>query len=101
MKINRCGQSDNVWTVHRKFLRNKNQPDAISFLIYSINYPQHVSNRLTIHPQEADYITCSLWHLTCIHVDWMLTRSRWKFRTDRVSMQSAWMHAQCHRLHVQ
>ena len=51
------------------YLRNKNQPDALSFLMYSNKYPLHVSNRLNIHPQQAVYCTCSLWHLSCIHVD--------------------------------
>ena len=52
-----------------RYLCNKNQPDALSFLIYSNKYPPHVSKCLAIHPQEAVYCTCSLWHLSCIHVD--------------------------------
>ena len=66
-------------------LRNKNQPDALSFLIYFINYPLHVSNWWTIHPQEPVYCICSLCYLSCIHVDWLLTRSR--FHLDRVNDQ--------------
>ena len=31
-----------------KSLRNKNQPDALSFLIYFNNYPLHVSNRFYV-----------------------------------------------------
>ena len=41
-------------------LHNKNQQDALSFQIYSNKYPLYVSNRLTFHPQEAVYCTCSL-----------------------------------------
>ena len=41
------------------YLRNMNQTDPLSFLIYSIKYPLHVSNRLTIHNQEAVYCTCN------------------------------------------
>ena len=54
------------------YLCNKNQPDALSFLIDFNNYPLHVLNRLTIHHQEAVYCTCSLWYLSCIHVDVVL-----------------------------
>jgi hypothetical protein len=61
------------------YLHNNNQPDALHFLIYSNKYPLHVSNRLTTHPQQAVYSTCSLWYLSCIHVDWLLTRSSWNF----------------------
>ena len=46
------------------YLRNKNQPDALSFLIYFNNYPLHVSNRLTYHHQEAVYCIWSLWYLS-------------------------------------
>ena len=45
--------------------RNKNQPDALSFLVYFNNYPLHVPNRLTIRHREAIYCICSLWHLSC------------------------------------
>ena len=39
-----------MWEVIEKnHLHNKNQPDALSFLIYSNNYPLHVSIRLTVH----------------------------------------------------
>jgi len=38
----------------RKYWRNKNQQDALFFLNFiSIIYPLHVSNRITIHHQEA------------------------------------------------
>ena len=56
------------------YLRNKN----LSFLIYSNKYPLHVSNRLTIYPQQAVYCTCSMWYSSCVYVDWLLTRSWWK-----------------------
>ena len=34
------------------YLHNENQPDELSFLIYFINYPLRVSNRLTIHVED-------------------------------------------------
>jgi hypothetical protein len=34
-------------------------------LIYFNNYPLHISNRLTIHHQEAFYFICSIWYLSC------------------------------------
>ena len=49
-------------TVH---LHNKNQPDALSFLIYFNNHLLRVSNRLTIHHQEAVYYiyaVCGIYH---------------------------------------
>ena len=58
------------------YVHNKNQPDVLSLLIYSNKYSLHITNRLTVHHQQAVYCTCSLWYLSCIHVDW-LTRSRW------------------------
>ena len=67
--------------------RNKNQPDALSFLIYFNKYPLHVSNRLIIHHQETVYCACSIWYLSCIHVDLAANSS-----------QSTWMHDKYHRL---
>ena len=40
------------------YLRNKNQTDALSVLTYSSKYPLHISNRLTLHPQEAVFCSC-------------------------------------------
>ena len=57
------------------YLRNRNQSDALSFLIYSNNYPLHVPNRLTIHHQEAVYCICRLWYISC-----------WKYRVSRGSV---------------
>ena len=47
-----CNNSRNNHKMKTNYLPNKNQPDALPFLIYFNNYPLHVSNRLTIHPQE-------------------------------------------------
>ena len=57
--------TEEVSSVHYYLLRNKNQPDALYFLINSNKYPLHLSNRLTIHHQEAVYCICSLWYLSC------------------------------------
>ena len=57
------------------YLHNKNQPYALSFLIYFNNYPLHVSNRLTIHHQEAANMIvlaasqcgCMIYTIDCIY----------------------------------
>ena len=58
---------------HKNNLRNKNQPEAFSFFIYSNKYPLHVSNRLTIHNQEAVHCTCSLWYLSRVIIRTYIT----------------------------
>jgi hypothetical protein len=40
-----------------------------SLLIYFNNHPLHVSNRLTIHHQEAVYCIYSIRYLSCIYVE--------------------------------
>jgi len=50
-------------------LHNKDQQDAILFLIYFINHPLHVSNRWTIHYQEVALLYISMCYLSCIYFD--------------------------------
>jgi len=50
-------------------LRNKDQQDALFFLIYFSNHSLHVSNRLTVHHQEAVYCICRVWYLSCIYAE--------------------------------
>ena len=42
---------------------------AFSLLGYLNNYPVDVSNRLTVHHQEAVYSTRSIWYSSCMYVD--------------------------------
>ena len=52
-------------------LRNKDHQDclSLSLLIYFNNHPLHISNRFTIHHQQAVYYKCSILYLSHIHVD--------------------------------
>jgi len=40
-----------------------------SLLIYFINHPLNVSNKLTLRHQEVVYCICNIWYLSCIYAN--------------------------------
>ena len=69
---------DIILKVHHTKLYNKTEMNFLEFYSVNILYMFRIG-KLFIFRRKF-YCTCSLWCVSCIHVDWLLPQSRWKWR---------------------